>query len=572
MILTSPRRDAVRVRLVAAGGALAASLLVAAAALALLLGSRRRAVRDIDRAASDLATSSARLILQETANFGLDATNMLLFAAQRDGRVTPISPESLLTRVNWSRRMAIGDWKYTDTLTIAFVGSAGRSSPAWNWAGFANDTLRAEVVAAVRAAVAKSSATELVGLSIPWHGDEMTVWVLIARGDAYHPSVLEGVSYSRTQFITAFVPHVLATVPVLPASVGGTRWDLANPRQALALQQKYVSVRVEDIGSGRTEFDSGVLANEGAHGEYELTSGPDQGIRVRVGLADTLTDALIERVPSSVPEWTLWVLMSIAVGLAVVAVVVTQRAFAGIAQRQRFLAAVSHELRTPLTQVRLAVETMRRLPPDGDERRRRTVDALGRGTEQLTRTVENLLTLAKSELPTWKVRPRATEVESLVRTAVESMTPIAAARQVSFEVVGAGPVYGLVDPDAFRQVILNLLDNALKYGPRDSTVQVRLRHYGDTAELSIADHGPGIPLEQRDRVWDAYERLNSAAASKRDGLGLGLSVVRDIVLRHEGWVRVDENIGGGSVFVVGVPVANASDVVPSTAEYPTVSV
>jgi signal transduction histidine kinase len=566
MILPSPRRDAVRVRLVAAGGALAASLLLAAAALALLLGSRRRAVRDVDRAAGDLATSSARLILGETANFSLDATNMLLFAAERDGRLTPIAADSLLSRVIWSQRMATEDWSYSDSLTTGFVAHDGM----WSWAGSANDTLRSLISTTASRTVAKApTGRKLFSASIPWHGDDVTVWILGGREGA---GVIEGVAFSRTQFMTAFVPHVLATVPVLPASVGGARWDLANPERVVALQRKYVSVRVEDVASEHTEFDSGVLAHEGARGQYELTSGPGQGVRVRVGLADSLTDALIERVPSSVPEWTLWVLLITAVGLALVAGIVTQRAFAGMSQRQRFLAAVSHELRTPLTQVRLAVETMRRLPPDGDERRRRTVDALGRGTEQLTRTVENLLTLAKAELPTWKVRARATELEALVRTAVESMAPIAATRHVTFDVVAAGPLYGLVDPDAFRQVILNLLDNALKYGPRDSIVQVRLRHYGDTAELSVADHGPGIPIDQRERVWDAYERLNTPGAARRDGLGLGLSVVRDIVQRHGGWVRVDENIGGGSVFVVGVPLANAADVVPATAEYPTVSV
>src|SRR4051812_38487493 len=196
MILTSPRRDAVRRRLVAAAGALAASLLVAAAALALLLGSRRRDVRDTDRHAGDLATSSARLILQETANFSVDVTNMLLFLTQRNGRVTAVSPESLLARVAWSRRRAVGDWTYADTLTTAFVraGSASKTSPAaWRWAGFANDTLRAAIVRAAERAVAASPAKEILGLSVPWHGDDMAVWLVVGRGDASQQPVVEGV-------------------------------------------------------------------------------------------------------------------------------------------------------------------------------------------------------------------------------------------------------------------------------------------------------------------------------------------------------------------------------------------
>src|SRR6185503_11165814 len=519
MFLPTPRRDAVRVRLIAAGGALAASLLVAAAALALLLGSRRRTVHDVDRAAGDLATSSARLILQQTANFGLDATNMLLFAAERGGAPAPIAPDSLLARLAWSERMPLSGSESSDTLRLAFEGNPSSPAESWKWAGVQSNALREALHDAVTKVVAKSTGHQtLLGTAYPWHGDDMSAWIIVGRDATGRPTFVEGVSFSRTQFMTAFVPLVLATVPVLPASVGGTRRDLGNTQQALALQRRYVSARVEDANTDRVEFDSGVLAHEGAHGTYELASGPMHGVRVRIGLADTITDTLIERLPTGVPEWTLWVLMTIAVGLAIVAGIVTQRAFAGMARRQTFLAAVSHELRTPLTQVRLSVETLRRLPADGDERRERTIEALGRGTEQLTRTVENLLTLAKAELPTWKVRPRVTELDALVRATAESMAPIAATRHVSFDVVASATELALVDPDAFRQVILNLLDNALKYGPRDSTVQIRLRHYGDTAELSVADHGPGIPADQRERVWAAYERLNSTGTARRDGL------------------------------------------------------
>ena len=574
VLTPDPRRDAVRFRLAAAGGALTAALLVAAAALAVLIGAHRKSKRDMLRAASDLAAYGARLVIEEVTHFGDSTLELLSYATARGNRTVAVAPDSLLARLVSSQRMALADSTYDDSLRAAFVMDPQTQRTRWAvtaGGAAASQEFRETALAQIRATLSRSPAAErLVGITFTWKGEDVTLWVFVQRDSSSNLAVVEGTSYSRSHFVSRLVPHILATVPILPASVSGAQWDLADPRKALALQATQISVRIQDLSTHEVEFDTGPLAYEGAHGEYALTSGSNHGYRVRVGLADSLTDLLVEHAPPEVSEWALWILLSIAVGLAGVAVLIAQRAFESMTQRQRFLAAVSHELRTPLTQVRLSVETLRRLPMDGDERRSRTVQALDRGTEQLTRTVENLLTLAKSELPTWKVRQRATDLEALVRNAVETMAPVAATRRVSFEIVAATSVWGWVDPDAFRHVILNLLDNALKYGPREQCVRIRLRVYSEVAEVSIADHGPGVPAELRERIWNAYERLNGNGTPHRDGLGLGLSVVRDIIARHAGWVRIDDNIDGGAVFVVGVRAADASEAVPSTAEFPVV--
>lgn len=571
MLNPDPRRDTIRFRLAAAAGALTAALLVAAAALLVLVGARRKADREMLRAAQDQAAYGARLILEQTIHFASGSLDLLLFASTQHGRVRALPADSLLERLRWAQTMALMDSSFRDSLRTGFTIDVRSDRTQWAADQQPSDAFREAVRrAAIAKATASPASANFASSSFPWLNDDVTLWLIIARDSAHHATVINGVTYSRGRFFKRYIPHVLATVPILPASVSGGRWDLTNANTELALQQRYVSVRLEDLSNHRVEFDTGVVPREGAWGEYVVSSDSSYGYRARVGLADTLVDVLQESATAGVPEWALWSLIGIAVVLAAIAVMVAQHAFAGLTRRQRFLAAVSHELRTPLTQVRLSVETLRRLPNGGDERRARTVDALDRGTEQLTRTVENLLALAKSELPTWRVRPRPTDFEALVRNAVDTMMPLAATRRVTFEMNVAEPAWAMIDPDAFRQVVLNLLDNAVKYGPREQKVQLRLRCYKDVTELSIADQGPGIPAEARDRIWNAFERLNDERTGQRDGLGLGLSVVRDIVERHNGWIRIAEGIGGGAVFVIGVPSADPADVVPSTAEYPIV--
>ena len=556
MFTGTPRRDAVRVRLIAAATALGAALLVAAAALALVLGARRRAEEEMDRAASDLATSSARIILEESVNFALDATDLIGYAVDRGRYAAAIPPDSLLRRLVWSQRMAIGDARYVDSANVAFVrASAGAD---WRWSGASDTALRARLADVVRERVARAApSATLLGATFPWHGRNMAAWILLDHDATGAPNVVEGVAFSRTAFLARFIPQVLATVPVLPASVGGSRWSVADTGRMLAVPGRDLSVRMEDLGTHLVEFDTGPLPKEGAHGSYEFGAPPGHVIRVRVGLADAVASALVSRASTTPPEWSLWLLLSIALLLAVFSGIVTTRAFASLAQRQRFLAAVSHELRTPLTQVRLSVETLAHSGA-GDARRARALESLGRGTEQLTRTVENLLTLAKADLATWTVRPRPTELGALVRATVESMTPIAAARRVVFDVVAPSPAWASVDPDAFRQVILNLLDNALKHGPPDSSVRVRLSATDGRVTLAVGDRGPGVPASERERIWRAFERLDHPDR-RPDGLGLGLSVVKDIIGGHGGTARVEEGEGGGALFIIDVPALSSAD-------------
>jgi signal transduction histidine kinase len=114
----------------------------------------------------------------------------------------------------------------------------------------------------------------------------------------------------------------------------------------------------------------------------------------------------------------------------------------------------------------------------------------------------------------------------------------------------------VVDPARFRQLLLNLLDNAVKFGPPGQRVQVTLARMGDRCRLSIADHGSGVTPAERDRIWEPYYRGGAAESRAVGGSGIGLAIVRDTANGCGGQTWVEETPGGGATFVVELPVAD----------------
>ena len=115
------------------------------------------------------------------------------------------------------------------------------------------------------------------------------------------------------------------------------------------------------------------------------------------------------------------------------------------------------------------------------------------------------------------------------------------------------------DRDALRQVLLNLLDNAVKYGPPGQTITVGTEAAGDRVRIFVEDQGPGIPHEDRQRVWEPYVRLGRAAEEATGGSGIGLAVVRELVSLHNGRTRVEGAPGGGARMVVELPHASSGN-------------
>ena len=142
----------------------------------------------------------------------------------------------------------------------------------------------------------------------------------------------------------------------------------------------------------------------------------------------------------------------------------------------------------------------------------------------------------------------------VIKEVCELFAPIAAAKDVKVDQSVTAPVHARVDRVAIRQVVLNLLDNAVKYGPAGQTVTVRLSHLETVARLEIEDEGPGIAEGDRHRVWGRFERLERERGAVVTGTGIGLSVVRQLVGLHGGTATVEATAGGGATFIIELPL------------------
>jgi two-component system phosphate regulon sensor histidine kinase PhoR len=231
--------------------------------------------------------------------------------------------------------------------------------------------------------------------------------------------------------------------------------------------------------------------------------------------------------------------------------------------REQFIAGASHELRTPLAQLRMFTETLLLERVRSSEEQRRAVEILDREARRLAFLVENLLQFSTPRQQ-MSFMPAATDLGRLVADVVESFEPLAAARGVRIEVRAADGIEAFVDRDMLQQVLLNLLDNAVKYGPDNQTVTVELGDQvqagandtisgGDDGRiaLSVSDQGPGVREGDRLRVWERFWR--GRATNGVTGTGIGLALVKEVVVLHGGEIRVEDAAGGGARFVVRLP-------------------
>ena len=229
--------------------------------------------------------------------------------------------------------------------------------------------------------------------------------------------------------------------------------------------------------------------------------------------------------------------------------------------RTEFVSGVSHELRTPLAQIRWFAELLHLGKLRTDDERARSAGIIDQEARRLTYLVENVLNFSRAEKGANRITPLTVDLDTEMHDAVEMFTPLARSRRMSIRL---GPPTGLTvsaDRDALRQILLNLLDNAAKYGPAGQTISVGAAAApatsGSRVRLWVEDQGPGIPASERDRVWEPYVRLSRDAESATGGSGIGLAVVRELVGLHGGaaWIEA-AGAGGGARVVVELPARN----------------
>ncbi|MEZ5175830.1 MAG: ATP-binding protein [Acidimicrobiia bacterium] len=213
-----------------------------------------------------------------------------------------------------------------------------------------------------------------------------------------------------------------------------------------------------------------------------------------------------------------------------------------------FVSVVSHELRTPLTSIIGALSTLQRpeLVPE-DPRARQLIDMASKQSNRLRTLIEDLLVMSRIEAASLPVRPGTIDVAVFLD---DLITVLPGGDRVRLEVApGIGSI--VADPDHLARTMTNLVENALKYGGND--VMVSVTEVGGETRLRVIDHGPGIPYEKHDVVFERFTQLQPNETRSKGGAGLGLSIVKGLVEAMGGRVWFEPTVGGGATFTVAIP-------------------
>jgi PAS domain S-box-containing protein len=223
--------------------------------------------------------------------------------------------------------------------------------------------------------------------------------------------------------------------------------------------------------------------------------------------------------------------------------------------KDEFLASLSHELRTPLNAV-LGYARMLRAGIVSVEKQTRAIETIERNAMSLSQIVEDILDISRIISGKIRLHVQSVDFPQIVQNAVEAVTPAADAKGVRLETVlepQAGPISG--DPERLQQVLWNLLSNAVKFTARDGKVQVRLGRVNSHVEVTVADTGIGIAPEFLPHVFERFRQADASPARERGGLGLGLSISRQLVEMHGGTIEVaSAGLGKGATFTLKLPL------------------
>jgi signal transduction histidine kinase len=240
------------------------------------------------------------------------------------------------------------------------------------------------------------------------------------------------------------------------------------------------------------------------------------------------------------------------------------------AARRSFVATASHELRTPLTSLQGTIELLEEDLRDGEldqEDARRQVASAHRELRRLGRLASELLDLSRLDAAV-PLREEPVELAELCRAVAAEFELRANEREIELDVATPpGPCWGRGDPDAVARAVRILIDNALRHAPESSTIRVVPGYQGEHATVAVADEGPGVAPEDRERIFERFER--GSAPSGQGGFGLGLAIGRELARRMGGELRLDDAPDPGARFVLELPIELPSGSHPEAAAAPT---
>jgi signal transduction histidine kinase len=297
-------------------------------------------------------------------------------------------------------------------------------------------------------------------------------------------------------------------------------------------------------------------ASEGVYASSRVDHGAFADATFHVGTRENAAAQLLVDGPVTSGVPLLLTLLFAICGLIVLALILVRREAELVRLRADFISGVSHELRTPLAQIRMFTETLLLNRVRSDVERRRSLEIIDQEARRLTHLVENVLLFSKSEGGRKPgLAPEPTDLAAEIRRAAESFGPMCRTRDVTLRTELQDGITVAVDRGALRQIMVNLLDNALKYGPAGQRVTVGVALFDSAGRVWVDDEGPGIPAADRERVFDSFYRLPRDVESRSSGSGIGLAVVRELARLHGGEAWAEDAPGGGARIVVQFPDA-----------------
>jgi signal transduction histidine kinase len=368
-------------------------------------------------------------------------------------------------------------------------------------------------------------------------GEHLFIYGVLADGRIFACAI-------REAGIGALAARAFARRSVFPGVLGGGR---------LTNRDVFIRMSRGDVDLFRTAgvFNPGTGITMRTNGYGDAV----QDIVIQSSIAQGAVPVLVAGglPPSHVPLLLIMLLTNVAVLVAAFMILRRERQLAGV--RADFVASVSHELRTPLTQIRMFAETLLLDRVRSSNERQRSLQIINEEARRLTNLVDNVLFLSRPSRGSVTPATEECDVVALIGEALDAFAPLAMRRGVVITTDMPSRLWVRVDGAAWKQVLTNILDNAVKYGPAGQTVSVRLTAEDGWLRMEVDDEGPGIPVAERESVWRKFHRLERDRGTHKAGSGIGLAIVEEIIKGHDGGrCRAEGAPGGGARFVVEVPL------------------
>jgi heavy metal sensor kinase len=254
---------------------------------------------------------------------------------------------------------------------------------------------------------------------------------------------------------------------------------------------------------------------------------------------------LSERLPVANPRDELGLLAETFNGLLA-------RLEGSLIQQRQFMADASHELRTPVTTARTAASVTLQQPHRVEPEYRETLDIIEQEMARLSRIVDDMFTLARADAGSYPVRPTPMYLDEVFDEVVRSSRVVASTRHITIADSAVRPAPFTGDEDLIRRLIVNIVDNAVRYAPSNSVIRIALDRVERGYAISVSDDGPGIPADVQPRIFERFYRVD-AARTREGGAGLGLALARWIARAHGGDVVLASSSSLGSTFIITLP-------------------